>query len=141
MMKKQYKEYKTLDKDISDLIIYDDNMFLSPENEIEFIEDIDDLNLLELKKYIIEKIDIGDFINLLEKLCRNRLMKIIPMLVLDEKEYEIYSLFYKNRETQSEIGKKIGVTRQSISKILKKINGKFDYASQNITNHYHEQVM
>ena len=68
-------------------------------------------------------------------------MKIIPMLVLDEKEYEIYSLFYKNRETQSEIGKKIGVTRQSISKILKKINGKFDYASQNITNHYHEQVM
>ena len=141
MMKKQYKEYKTLDKDISDLIIYDDNMFLSPENEIEFIEDIDDLNLLELKKYIIEKIDNGDFINLLEELCRNRLMKIIPMLVLDEKEYEIYSLFYKNRETQSEIGKKIGVTRQSISKILKKINGKFDYASQNITNHYHEQVM
>ena len=56
-------------------------------------------------------------------------------------KYEIYSLFYKNRETQSEIGKKIGVTRQSISKVLKKINGKFDYASQNITNHYHEQVM
>ena len=132
-MKKQYKEYKTLDKDISEIIIYDQNMFLSPEYEIEFIEDINDLNLMEVKKHIIEKIDNGDFINLLEKLCKNRLMKIIPMLVLDEKEYEIYSLFYKSRETQAEIGKKIGVTRQSISKILKKINTKFDYACQNIT--------
>ena len=56
-MKKQYKEYKTLDKDISEIIIYDQNMFLSPEYEIEFIEDINDLNLMEVKKHIIEKID------------------------------------------------------------------------------------
>ena len=80
-MKKQYKEYKTLDKDISEIIIYDQNMIISPEYEIEFIEDINDLNLMEVKKHIIEKIDNGDFIKQLEKLCKNRLMKIIPMLV------------------------------------------------------------
>lgn len=137
-MKKQYKEYKTIDKDITDFILYDEKSF-NPlyENEIEFIEDIDELSVSKLKQYIIEKIDEGDFISLLEKLCRNRLLKIIPMLVLDEREYLIYDLFYNNMETQSEIGKKIGVTRQSINKIVKKINTKFDYASKNITDHYY----
>lgn len=137
-MKKQYKEYKTIDKDITDFILCDEKNFnLLYEKEIEFIEDIDELSLSELKQYIIEKINEGDFISLLEKLCRNRLLKIIPMLVLDEREYLIYDLFYNNKETQSEIGKKIGVTRQSINKIVKKINTKFDYAVSNITKHYY----
>ena len=135
-MKKQYKEYKVFDKDISEFILSDENSFTQNFNNIESIEDIYELSIIELKEYISSEIDGGNFIFLLEKLCRNRLMKIIPMLVLDEREYYVYDLFYKDCETQSEIGKKLGVTRQSINKIVKKINTKFDSATKNITNYY-----
>ena len=141
-MKKQYKEYKVSDKDISEFVLADRQNFHFYENiDIEAIEDIYDLNITDLKKFINEKIEAGTFTDLLEKLCRNRLLKIIPMLVLDEKEFFVYDSFYKNRETQSEIGKKLGVTRQSVNKVVKKINDKFDYAGKNITLHYYEEII
>ena len=137
-MKKQYKEYKVFDKDISEFVLSDELSFYTHEEiEIEAIEDIYDLNITDLKKIINEKIEAGSFTDFLEKLCRNRLLKIIPMLVLDEKEFFVYDSFYKNKETQSEIGKKLGVTRQSVNKVVKKINVKFDIASENILNHYY----
>ena len=142
MMKKQYKEYKVFDKDISEFILPDGQNFHSYEEiKIETIEDIDDLNITVLKEFLNEKIETGAFVDFLEKLCRNRLLKIIPMLVLDEKEFFVYDSFYKNKETQSEIGKKLGVTRQSVNKVVKKINDKFDYAGKNITLHYYEEVI
>ena len=142
MMKKQYKEYKVFDKDISEFILPDEQNFYSYEEfKIETIEDIDDLNITVLKEFLNEKIETGAFVDFLEKLCRNRLLKIIPMLVLDEKEFFVYDSFYKNKETQSEIGKKLGVTRQSVNKVVKKINDKFDYAGKNITLHYYEEVI
>ena len=120
-MKKQYKEYKVFDKDISEFMLSEELSFYTHEEiEIEAIEDIYDLNITDLKKIINEKIEAGSFTDFLEKLCRNRLLKIIPMLVLDEKEFFVYDSFYKNKETQSEIGKKLGVTRQSVNKIVKK---------------------
>ena len=141
-MKKQYKEYKVFDKDISEFVLSDKHAFYTHEEiEIEAIEDIYDLNIIDLKNFINEKIETGSFTDLLEKLCRNRLLKIIPMLVLDEKEFFIYDSFYKNKETQSEIGKKLGVTRQSVNKVVKKINDKFDYAGKNITLHYYEEII
>ena len=141
-MKKQYKEYKVFDKDISEFILPDEQNFYSYEEfKIETIEDIDDINIAELKEFLNEKIETGAFIDFLEKLCRNRLLKIIPMLVLDEKEFFVYDSFYKNKETQSEIGKKLGVTRQSVNKVVKKINDKFDYAGKNITLHYYEEII
>ena len=141
-MKKQYKEYKVFDKDISEFILPDGQNFHSYEEiKIETIEDIDDLNITVLKEFLNEKIETGAFVDFLEKLCRNRLLKIIPMLVLDEKEFFVYDSFYKNKETQSEIGKKLGVTRQSVNKVVKKINDKFDYAGKNITLHYYEEVI
>ena len=79
-----------------------------------------------------EKIEDGNFIDFIEKLCRNRLLSIVPMLVLDKREFFVYDLFYKEKETQSEIGKKLGITRQSVNKIVKKINMKFENASGNI---------
>ena len=141
-MKKQYKEYKVFDKDISEFILPDEQNFYSYEEfKIETIEDIDDINIADLKEFLNEKIETGAFIDFLEKLCRNRLLKIIPMLVLDEKEFFVYDSFYKNKETQSEIGKKLGVTRQSVNKVVKKINDKFDYAGKNITLHYYEEII
>ena len=141
-MKKQYKEYKVFDKDISEFILPDGQNFHSYEEiKIETIEDIDDLNITVLKEFLNEKIETGAFVDFLEKLCRNRLLKIIPMLVLDEKEFFVYDSFYKNKETQSEIGKKLGVTRQSVNKVVKKINDKFDYAGKNITLHYYEEII
>ncbi|MCP1226174.1 MarR family transcriptional regulator [Sebaldella sp. S0638] len=141
-MKKQYKEYKVFDKDISEFVLPDEQNFYSYEEfKIETIEDIDDINIADLKEFLNEKIETGAFIDFLEKLCRNRLLKIIPMLVLDEKEFFVYDSFYKNKETQSEIGKKLGVTRQSVNKVVKKINDKFDYAGKNITLHYYEEIM
>ena len=90
-MKKQYKEYKVFDKDISEFAIPDkQNFYTYGEIKIEAIEDIYDLNIIDLKNFINEKIETGSFTDLLEKLCRNRLLKIIPMLVLDEKEFFIY---------------------------------------------------
>ena len=107
-MKKQYKEYKVFDKDISEFMLSEELSFYTHEEiEIETIEDIYDLNITDLKKIINEKIEAGSFTDFLEKLCRNRLLKIIPMLVLDEKEFFVYDSFYKNKETQSEIGKKL----------------------------------
>ena len=141
-MKKQYKEYKVFDKDISEFILSEELSFYTHEEiEIEAIEDIYDLNITDLKNIINEKIEAGSFTDFLEKLCRNRLLKIIPMLVLDEKEFFVYDSFYKNKETQSEIGKKLGVTRQSVNKVVKKINDKFDYAGKNITLHYYEEII
>ena len=141
-MKKQYKEYKVFDKDISEFILPDEQNFYSYEEfKIETIEDIDDINIADLKEFLNEKIETGAFIDFLEKLCRNRLLKIIPMLVLDEKEFFVYDSFYKNKESQSEIGKKLGVTRQSVNKVVKKINDKFDYAGKNITLHYYEEII
>ena len=141
-MKKQYKEYKVFDKDISEFVLSDELSFYTHEEiEIEAIEDIYDLNITDLKKIINEKIEAGSFTDFLEKLCRNRLLKIIPMLVLDEKEFFVYDSFYKNKETQSEIGKKLGVTRQSVNKVVKKINDKFDYAGKNITLYYYEEII
>ena len=141
-MKKQYKEYKVFDKDISEFILSEELSFYTHEEiEIETIEDIYDLNITDLKKIINEKIEAGSFTDFLEKLCRNRLLKIIPMLVLDEKEFFVYDSFYKNKETQSEIGKKLGVTRQSGNKGGKKINDKFDYAGKNITLYYYEEII
>ena len=141
-MKKQYKEYKVFDKDISEFILSEQQNFYSHEEiEIETIEDIYDLNIIDLKKFISEKIESGTFTDLLEKLCRNRLLGIIPMLVLDEREFLVYDSFYKNKETQGEIGKKLGVTRQSVNKVVKKINDKFDYAGKNITLHYYEEII
>ena len=141
-MKKQYKEYKVFDKDISEFILSEELSFYTHEEiEIETIEDIYDLNITDLKKIINEKIEAGSFTDFLEKLCRNRLLKIIPMLVLDEKEFFVYDSFYKNKETQSEIGKKLGVTRQSVNKVVKKINDKFDYAGKNITLHYYREII
>ena len=141
-MKKQYKEYKVFDKDISEFMLSDGQNFHSYEEiKIETIEDIDDLNITVLKEFLNEKIETGAFVDFLEKLCRNRLLKIIPMLVLDEKEFFVYDSFYKNKETQSEIGKKLGVTRQSVNKVVKKINDKFDYAGKNITLHYYEEII
>ena len=141
-MKKQYKEYKVFDKDISEFMLSEELSFYTHEEiEIETIEDIYDLNITDLKKIINEKIEAGSFTDFLEKLCRNRLLKIIPMLVLDEKEFFIYDSFYKNKETQSEIGKKLGVTRQSVNKVVKKINDKFDYAGKNITLYYYEEII
>ncbi len=141
-MKKQYKEYKVFDKDISEFVLPDEQNFYSYEEfKIETIEDIDDINIADLKEFLNEKIETGAFIDFLEKLCRNRLLKIIPMLVLDEKEFFVYDSFYKNKETQSEIGKKLGVTRQSVNKVVKKINDKFDYAGKNITLHYYEEII
>ena len=141
-MKKQYKEYKVFDKDISEFVLSDELSFYTHEEiEIEAIEDIYDLNIIDLKNFINEKIETGAFTDFLEKLCRNRLLKIIPMLVLDEKEFFIYDSFYKNKETQSEIGKKLGVTRQSVNKVVKKINDKFDYAGKNITLYYYEEII
>ena len=120
-MKKQYKEYKVFDKDISEFMLSEELSFYTHEEiEIEAIEDIYDLNITDLKNIINEKIEAGSFTDFLEKLCRNRLLKIIPMLVLDEKEFFVYDSFYKNKETQSEIGKKLGVTRQSVNKVVKK---------------------
>ena len=141
-MKTQYKEYKVFDKDISEFTLPDkQNFYPCGEINIETIEDIYDLNITDLKKFISEKIETGTFTDFLEKLCRNRLLKIIPMLVLDEKEFFVYDSFYKNKETQSEIGKKLGVTRQSVNKVVKKINDKFDYAGKNITLHYYEEII
>ena len=141
-MKKQYKEYKVFDKDISEFVLPDEQNFYSYEEfKIETIEDIDDINIADLKEFLNEKIETGAFIDFLEKLCRNRLLKIIPMLVLDEKEFFVYDSFYKNKETQSEIGKKLGVTRQSVNKVVKKINDKFDYAGKNVTLHYYEKII
>ena len=141
-MKKQYKEYKVFDKDISEFMLSEELSFYTHEEiEIEAIEDIYDLNITDLKNIINEKIEAGSFTDFLEKLCRNRLLKIIPMLVLDEKEFFIYDSFYKNKETQSEIGKKLGVTRQSVNKVVKKINDKFDYAGKNITLYYYEEII
>jgi DNA-directed RNA polymerase specialized sigma subunit len=137
-MKKQYKEYKVLDKDISEFYLYDEKkIFNFDETEIETIEDIYDLSVSDLKKWICEKIEDGEFMDFIEKLCRNRLLSIIPILVLDKKEFLVYDLFYKNKETQTEIGKRLGVTRQSINKTVKKINMKFDIASENILNNYY----
>ena len=137
-MKKQYKEYKVIDKDISGFLLYDKKIPHDyGEIEIEAIEDICDLNISDLKKIIYEKIEAGDFVDFIEKLCRNRLLSIIPMLVLDEREFFVYDLFYGNKETQAEIGKKLGITRQSVNKIVKKINAKFDSASGNILRHYY----
>ena len=137
-MKKQYKEYKVIDKDISEFLLYEEKISHGyGEIEIEVIEDICDLNINDLKKIIREKIENGDFIDFIEKLCRNRLLDIIPMLVLDEREFFVYDLFYRNKETQSEIGKKLGITRQAVNKIVKKINAKFDSASGNILRHYY----
>jgi DNA-directed RNA polymerase specialized sigma subunit len=139
-MKKQYKEYKTFDKDISEFILYDEKtLYQHEEISIETIEDIYDLSIVDLKEFINEKINEGSFTDFLEKLCRTRLLKIIPMLVLDEKEFFVYDSFYRNKETQSEIGEKLGVTRQSINKVVKKINDKFDYAGKNITSHYYRE--
>ena len=137
-MKKQYKEYKVIDKDISGFLLYEEKISHGyGEIEIEVIEDICDLNINDLKKIIREKIENGDFIDFIEKLCRNRLLDIIPMLVLDEREFFVYDLFYRNKETQSEIGKKLGITRQAVNKIVKKINAKFDSASGNIRSYYY----
>ena len=137
-MKKQYKEYKVLDKDISECYLYDEKkIFNFDETEIETIEDMYDLSVGDLKKCICEKIEDGEFMDFIEKLCRNRLLSIIPILVLDKKEFLVYDLFYKNKETQTEIGKRLGVTRQSINKTVKKINMKFDTASENILNNYY----
>ena len=141
-MKKQYKEYKVFDKDISEFILYDEKtLYQCEETKIESIEDIYDLNIADLKEYVTEKINDGSFTDFLEKLCRNRLLKIIPMLVLDEKEFFVYDSFYKNKETQTEIGKKLGVTRQSVKKVVNKINDKFDYAGKNITLYYYEEII
>ena len=137
-MKKQYKEYMVLDKDISEFYLYDEKSFYNhDEMEIETIEDLYDLSVSNMKKYICEKIENGEFIDFIEKLCRNRLLRIIPKLVLDKKEFLIYDLFYKKNKTQTEIAKRLGVTRQSINKTIKKINMKFDIASENILNGYY----
>ena len=129
-MKKQYKEYKVIDKDLSGFLLYDEKISDSfYEIEIEAIEDICDLKISDLKKIMCEKIEDGNFIDFIEKLCRNRLLSIVPMLVLDKREFFVYDLFYKERETQSEIGKKLGITRQSVNKIVKKINMKFENAT------------
>ena len=138
-MKKQYKEYKVFDKDISEFMLSEELSFYTHEEiEIETIEDIYDLNITDLKKIINEKIETGSFTDFLEKLCRNRLLSIVPMLVLDKREFFVYDLFYKEKETQSEIGKKLGITRQSVNKIVKKINMKFENASGNIIEHYYK---
>ena len=137
-MKKQYKEYKVIDKDISEFLPYDEAIFHNDnEIEIETIEDICDLNIISLKKFMCEKIEEGNFVDFIEKLCRNKLLSIIPMLILDEREFFVYDLFYKNKETQAEIGKKLGVTRQSVNKTVRKINNKFEIASKNIIKHYY----
>lgn len=132
-MKKQYKEYKVIDKDLSEFLLYNEKISDSfYDIEIEAIEDICDLKISDLKKIMCEKIEDGNFIDFIEKLCRNRLLSIVPMLVLDKREFFVYDLFYKEKETQSEIGKKLGITRQSVNKIVKKINMKFENASGNI---------
>ena len=137
-MKKQYKEYKVIDKDLSEFLLYNEKISDSfYDIEIEAIEDICDLKISDLKKIVCEKIEDGNFIDFIEKLCRNRLLSIIPVLVLDKKEFLVYDLFYKDKETQTEIGKKLGVTRQSINKAVKKINAKFDTASENILKYYY----
>ncbi|MDR2879803.1 MAG: MarR family transcriptional regulator [Fusobacteriales bacterium] len=139
-MKKQYKEYKVIDKDLSEFLLYDEKISYSfDEIEIEVIEDMWDLKVSDLKKIMCEKIEEGNFVDFIEKLCRNRLMNIVPMLVLDKREFFVYDLFYKKKETQSEIGKKLGITRQSVNKTVKKINTKFENASGNITEHYYKQ--
>ena len=111
-MKKQYKEYKVIDKDLSGFLLYDEKISDSfYDIEIEAIEDICDLKISDLKKIMCEKIEDGNFIDFIERLCRNRLLSIVPMLVLDKREFFVYDLFYKEKETQSEIGKKLGMTQ------------------------------
>ena len=135
-MKKQYKEYKVVDIDISEMLLCDEKKFYSFENEVESIEEINELEIKEMKKYILNKIENAEFINFLEKLCRNRLLKIIPYLVLDEKECSIYTLLYREKETQAEIGKQLGITRQAVNKTVKKIDKKFESAAENVRKYY-----
>ena len=102
-MKKQYKEYKVIDKDLSEFLLYNEKISDSfYDIEIEAIEDICDLKISDLKKIMCEKIEDGNFIDFIEKLCRNRLLSIVPMLVLDKREFFVYDLFYKEKETQSD---------------------------------------
>lgn len=129
-MKRQYKQYLTIDENIFDFPIAASD----EETKFESIEDLEEVNIKDLKNIITEKIESGAFIEFLEKICRNRLYKIIPMLVLNEDDLKIYDLFYKQRKTQDEIGKEFNVTRQAISRRIQNINKKFECQAKNLTN-------
>lgn len=129
-MKRQYKQYLTIDENIFDFPIAASD----EETKFESIEDLEEVNIKDLKNIITEKIESGAFIEFLEKICRNRLYEIIPMLVLSEDDLKIYDLFYKQRKTQDEIGKEFNVTRQAISRRIQNINKKFECQAKNLTN-------
>ena len=77
-MKKQYKEYMVLDKDISEFYLYDEKSFYNhDEIEIETIEDIYDLSVSNVKKYICEKITATFKENGMSQLLKGTFYRVI----------------------------------------------------------------
>ena len=138
----QYKEYLCMDKDIGELIMLkaaNVNLFHKTMISIEDIEEMKIKDFMMELDEIVKKGQIIDFmmeldeivkkgqiIDFLNIIAKSKLKKIIKLLILDADEIVVYNSYYKNHETHEEIGKKFGVTRQSISKKLKKINQKIE---------------
>jgi RNA polymerase sigma factor (sigma-70 family) len=122
----QYKEYKVLDKDIGELImlkIAGEDLFPS---SMCTVEDIEEMKIKDFMFELEEILKTGRIIDFINTLSRNKLKGIIKKLILDREEIQIYDFYYKEKCTQQEIGKMLGITRQSVSKRLKKIDKRIE---------------
>lgn len=125
----QYKEYKVLDKDIGELImlkIAGEDIF---PKSISTVEDIEEMKIKDFMWELDEILKSGKIIDFINTLSRNKLKSIIKKLILNKEELQIYELHHKKGYTQSEIGKMLGVTRQSVNKKVKKMNEKMEEIS------------
>ena len=128
-MRIQYKEYKVLDKDIGELIMLKaagEDMF---PKSVSTVEDIEEMKIKDFMFELDEILKSGKIIDFINTLSRNKLKSIIKKLILTREELQVYNFHYKKGYTQADIGKMLGMTRQSVNKKVKKINEKLEEVS------------
>ena len=128
-MRIQYKEYKVLDKDIGELIMLKaagEDMF---PKSVSTVEDIEEMKIKDFMFELDEILKSGKIIDFINTLSRNKLKSIIKKLILTREELQVYNFHYKKGHTQADIGKMLGMTRQSVNKKVKKINEKLEEVS------------
>ena len=123
----QYKEYKVLDIDIGELLMLE----IAKEDQFSIvtIEDIEEMKIKDFMWELDEILKSGKIIDFINTLSRNKLKRIIRKLIFTREELQIYDFHYKKGYTQAEVGKMLGVARQSINKKVKKMNEKMEEIS------------
>ena len=92
-------------------------------------EDIEEMKIKDFMWELDEILKSGKIIDFINTLSRNKLKRIIRKLIFTREELQIYDFHYKKGYTQAEVGKMLGVARQSINKKVKKMNEKMEEIS------------